>query len=77
MDVRDALNQIKSNLDSVTKNLKSSAPGSNAYGTTFRTEIFTDSDGDAGPSPITSPHKQNQQALNPTNQSAHPIQMQD
>ena len=42
MDVREALNQIKSNLDSVTANLKQSMPGGYSQeGTTFRTELYS------------------------------------
>jgi len=45
LNVKDALKKIKTNLDSVTANLKSQNPGAKSYETTFRTEIYT-SDGE-------------------------------
>ena len=48
MDIQKALGQIKSNLDSVTAELKMSMPGGgrhSQYGTTLRTEIYTSEGG--------------------------------
>ena len=41
LDLKDTLEQIKTNLNSLNANLKKSQPATKDYGTTFRTEIYT------------------------------------
>ena len=73
MDIREAIKQINSNLDNLTANLKSkqmSKPGTEEYGTTLRTEIFTsDGEGPADAPNYTPPVRITSQE-NPDNEEA-------
>ena len=77
MEIRKALELINSNLDNLTAELKNqnmSKPGTEDYGTTLRTEIYTtDKEGELPSTSSVVPNDQAQSPVKVINQEVHAL----